>query len=503
MTNPTLLLVDFSAVYAIAWHSTGDHEDVGAAHARTVRMCRGLIAQLPADCVVLCGDTPRNWRHDVYPAYKASRAAKPPGYGDQMRAAWRQLQADGATCIRVEGYEADDVIATLAHTWAAEGEDRRVRIVTHDKDIEQLVDDQVTIISLRDWTSAGALVERTPETVYAARGVTPAQIGDLLALMGDTSDNVPGVPGVGEKRAAQLLAEHHDLDTVLALATSEQRPAGAMWARIAEGAEQARVSRRLVELCSVVPLALPWRTAAQGATSETVEPARPAEEETETMSDENHETETTREPEPQAEVQAQPVAPPTAMVRAEEMGGSLGMRPSEWAHSLEPTSPRQAFEMARVLHESGLFRSTFQSQSAVFAAMCLARAHGVETMKVLMPGMVHSIKGRLSMSAQMIVGLVLRSGKAEFFECVESTAERAVYVTKRKGGKHEQRSEWTTERARAAGYLTKGDSLWSRDPGTMLRHRASTELARMAYPDVVGGLYDPSEFEDSTIGGAS
>lgn len=284
MNHPTLLLVDFSAVYAIAWHSTGDHEEAGAAHARTVRMCRELLARLPADCAVLCGDTPRNWRHELYPAYKASRAAKPPGYGDQMRAAWRQLQADGATCIRVEGYEADDVIATLAHAWTAEASANRVRIVTHDKDLEQLVDDQTTIISLSDWTSSGAIVERTPETVRAKRGVEPHQLGDWLAMMGDKSDNVPGIPGVGEKRAAQLLAEHHDLDTVLALATSEQRPAGAMWARIAECAEQARVSRRLVELCSVVPLALPWRTAAQGATSETVEPARPAEEETETMS---------------------------------------------------------------------------------------------------------------------------------------------------------------------------------------------------------------------------
>jgi 5'-3' exonuclease len=274
MSTRTLLLVDFSAVYAIAWHSVGDHEEAGAAHSRTVRMCRDIVSRLEADSVVLCGDTPRNWRHDVYPGYKASRAAKPAGYSDQMRAAWHEL-AQEVPATRVQGYEADDVIATLAHAWAAEGEDRRVRIITHDKDLEQLVDGQTTIISLRDLLR-GELVELDTPAVLARRGVTPAQLGDLLALTGDTSDNVPGVPGVGEKRAAHLLGEHHDLDTVLAVATSEQRPAGVMWQRIAEGAEQARVSRLLVELCAVVPVALPWR-AARVETTET-KPARPAEE---------------------------------------------------------------------------------------------------------------------------------------------------------------------------------------------------------------------------------
>jgi 5'-3' exonuclease len=500
----TLLLVDFSAVYAIAWHSVGDHEEAGAAHSRTVRMCRDIVSRLEADSVVLCGDTPRNWRHDVYPGYKASRAAKPAGYSDQMRAAWHEL-AQEVPATRVQGYEADDVIATLAHAWAAEGEDRRVRIITHDKDLEQLVDGQTTIISLRDLLR-GELVELDTPAVLARRGVTPAQLGDLLALTGDTSDNVPGVPGVGEKRAAHLLGEHHDLDTVLAVATSEQRPAGVMWQRIAEGAEQARVSRLLVELCAVVPVALPWR-AARVETTET-KPARPAEEKRETMSDETN-PEHTNDHEPVAEpprqltsqrYEPEPEPPPTALVKAGDITPSDGMRPTEWSHSLEPTTPRQAFEMARALHDSGLFRSTFPTPSAVFSAMLLARSHGVETMKVLMPGMMHSIKGKLAMSAQMIVGLVLRSGKAEYLECIETSAERAVYVTKRRGGKHEQRCEWTLERARTAGYLSKGDSLWSRDPATMLRHRASTELARMAYPDVVGGLYDPSEFVDANGG---
>ena len=172
------------------------------------------------------------------------------------------------------------------------------------------------------------------------------------------------------------------------------------------------------------------------------------------------------------------------------------VRPTEWQQSLEPQTLRDAYAVAKTLSNSRLFSASFSTPDAVFAAILLARAHGVEAMKVLMPGMVHNIKGKLTMSAQMIVGLVLRSGKAEYFECVESTAARAVYVTKRKGGRNEMRLEFTLEEARAAGYLAKQDSSWQKTPKTMLRHRCETELARMAYPDVVGGLYSPEEMLD-------
>lgn len=251
----TLLLVDFSAVYAVAWHSIGDHEEAGAAHARTVRMVRDITARLDADAVVLCGDTPRNWRHDLYPAYKASRAAKPPGYGDQMRAAWHELRS-AWPCVRVQGYEADDVIATLARAWTDE-QRGRVRIVTHDKDLEQLVDGVTTVVSLRDLLR-GDLVELDAAAVGTRRGVCPELVGDWLSLVGDKSDNVPGVPRVGEKTAARLLVEHGGLNAILDAAAAEPPPEGAIWAALREHAEQARLSRRLVELCDAVLVRPPW-----------------------------------------------------------------------------------------------------------------------------------------------------------------------------------------------------------------------------------------------------
>jgi 5'-3' exonuclease len=476
----TLTLIDFGAVYGVAWESQHADEGPGAAQIRAVGIVRIILQRLDlrAPDVVLCGDSPRNWRHDMHASYKANREAKPPGYLEQLRAAWAKLTRE-LRGVAVSGFEADDVIATLA------GDRGDVQIVTHDKDLLQLVDDarRVRVVSLRDLLG-GTVREYDESGVRAKLGVPPGQVGDYLALVGDKSDNVPGVPGIGPKHAAARLAAHGTLDAVLEhAATSGEESAVARALR--EHAETARLSRRLVELRRDVPVP---SAATKTKETETVK----QEQEEPSMDEPTH-----QEPEPQPA----PEVHGAAIVRVDD-SGAPPTRPTEWAHSLEPTSPKQAFQMAQVLHDSGLFRSTFSSQSAVFAAMCLARAHGVETMKVLMPGMVHNIKGKLAMSAQMIVGLVLRSMKADYFECVESTAERAVYVTKRAGGKHEQRAEWTLERAKSAGYVSR-DSLWSRDPATMLRHRAATELARMAYPDVVAGLYDPSEFETGIGGGAA
>jgi hypothetical protein len=174
-------------------------------------------------------------------------------------------------------------------------------------------------------------------------------------------------------------------------------------------------------------------------------------------------------------------------------------RPSEFALSLEPMTHGECKEVARILCDSRLFQQTFSTPQAVFSAIMLARSHGLGLMQVLMPGMVHNIKGKIAMSAQMIVGLVLRSGKAEYFDCVETTSQKAVFVTRRVGSKRETVLEFTIEEAKAAGYLGKPDSSWQKTPKTMLRHRCETELARLVYPDVVGGLYTPQEFEDAEV----
>lgn len=245
----TLTLIDFGAVYGTAWESQHADEGPGAAQIRAVGIVRIILQRLDlrAPDVVLCGDSPRNWRHDLHSAYKANREAKPPGYLEQLRAAWAELTRE-LRGVMVSGFEADDVIATLA------GDRSDVQIVTHDKDLLQLVDDarRVRVVSLRDLLG-GTVREYDEAGVRAKLGVPPALVGDYLALVGDKSDNVPGVPGIGPKHAAARLAAHGSLDAVLEhAATSGEESAVARALR--EHAETARLSRRLVELRRDVPI---------------------------------------------------------------------------------------------------------------------------------------------------------------------------------------------------------------------------------------------------------
>ena len=157
-------------------------------------------------------DAGSSGRKDVYPEYKAQRSSKP----DLLREQWPHLaplvEAFGYRNVKVDGYEADDVIATLARRAREEG--IGVTIVTGDRDALQLVEPGVSVMA----TSRGITDTKTYErqTVIDRYGIPPELIPDFYGLKGDTSDNIPGVPGIGDKTAAQLLQRFGDLETVLA-----------------------------------------------------------------------------------------------------------------------------------------------------------------------------------------------------------------------------------------------------------------------------------------------
>lgn len=182
-------------------------------------------------------------RHALYPAYKANRLKQPEELSSQIPLVKETIDALGIPRIEIPGVEADDVIGTLAAM--AEDEGRGVVIVSSDKDLYQLVSPKVRI---RD-----GIRERTvgEEEVREAFGVGPDRVADLLALAGDPSDNVPGVPGIGEKTAAELIREFGSLDALLAGA---DRLAGAKREKIARNADQARLCRDLVRIDRAVPL---------------------------------------------------------------------------------------------------------------------------------------------------------------------------------------------------------------------------------------------------------
>ncbi len=184
-------------------------------------------------------DAGMSGRKEVYADYKAQRSSKP----DLLREQWPHLaplvEAFGYRNVKVEGYEADDVIATLARRAREQGID--VTIVTGDRDALQLVEPGVSVMA----TSRGITDTKTyeRETVIERYGIPPELIPDFYGLKGDTSDNIPGVPGIGDKTAAQLLQRFGDLETVLA---SVDEISGAKRKQnLVEHADDARVSKQL------------------------------------------------------------------------------------------------------------------------------------------------------------------------------------------------------------------------------------------------------------------
>ncbi|MDQ4131526.1 MAG: DNA polymerase I, partial [Actinomycetota bacterium] len=170
-----------------------------------------LIADERPDGIVVCFDKGRDTaRMNTYPDYKAGRAETPDEFRAQLDLIHEVLAALEVPVIEIPGVEADDVIASLAARAAKEG--HRVLIVTGDRDTMQLVDDETTVLYTLRGISDTAVM--TPEAVLERYGILPHQYPDYSDLRGDTSDNLPGVPGVGDKTAARLIATYGDLEGV-------------------------------------------------------------------------------------------------------------------------------------------------------------------------------------------------------------------------------------------------------------------------------------------------
>ncbi|MEW6329991.1 MAG: DNA polymerase I [Pseudomonadota bacterium] len=218
-----LVLVDGSSYLYRAFHampnlSNSRQEPTGAVYGVT-NMLRRLLKDYDPEQVAVVFDAPgKTFRDDIYPEYKAHRPAMPDELRGQIGPIHDIVRAMGLPLLMIEGVEADDVIGTLARAAAAEG--RATVISTGDKDMAQLVDGHVRLVD----TMKDAEYDRA--AVLEKFGVPPERIIDYLALVGDTSDNIPGVPGVGPKTAAKWLQEYGSLDAVMAQADKVPGKAG-------------------------------------------------------------------------------------------------------------------------------------------------------------------------------------------------------------------------------------------------------------------------------------
>ncbi|HYC78249.1 MAG TPA: DNA polymerase I, partial [Planctomycetota bacterium] len=249
-----LVLVDGSALayrshFAMVRQglSRADGTPTGAVYGFATGLKRLLDRLKPWGFVVVVDHEAPTFRHALYSDYKVTRQKMPDELVVQLPLMRTTAEVMGATYLAKPGVEADDVIATLARRAAAAG--REVVVVTGDKDLLQLVGDRIRVLRFgRDGADGEVLDAAAVEREW---GVSPAQVADVLALMGDSSDNAPGVPGVGEKTAMKLVREHGSLEKVLEHAgdVAPQR----LRTALVEHRDLALLTRRLVALEENVP----------------------------------------------------------------------------------------------------------------------------------------------------------------------------------------------------------------------------------------------------------
>lgn len=191
--------------------SSGQHTN--AVYGFVSMLVNVLKDQKPTHLVVAFDISRQTFRSERYPDYKATRAKSPPEFKGQVELIKQVLESLKISVVTADGFEADDILATLAKSC-----DFPVRIVSGDRDSFQLIDERVTILYPRKGMSD--LVQMTPDAVFEKYGVTPKQYRSLAALVGESSDNLPGVPGVGPKTAAKWIAEYGELENILAVAES-------------------------------------------------------------------------------------------------------------------------------------------------------------------------------------------------------------------------------------------------------------------------------------------
>lgn len=249
-SSPQLYLLDGSSYIYRAYYGYRDLATSAGMPTNAVfgftRMLLNLIQDDNPNYLSVVFDRPREetFRRAIYPEYKANREATPDDLASQIPYIKRVLNALNIPALEAPGFEADDVIATLARRYAAEG--IQVTVVTGDKDLMQVVDERITLLD----TMKGK--RSAYQEVLDRFGLPPQLVPDVLGLAGDTSDNIPGVPGIGEKTAAALVKRFGSLENVLEwthLVNGKKRKES-----LVSHAEQARLSKKLATVCYDVDL---------------------------------------------------------------------------------------------------------------------------------------------------------------------------------------------------------------------------------------------------------
>jgi DNA polymerase-1 len=251
-----LLLIDghsmaYRAFYALPAENftTASGQHTNAIYGFATMLLSLLSSEKPTHVAVAFDVSRKTFRSEIFPEYKANRAKTPDEFRSQMSYLHELVSAFGITQFEVEGYEADDVIATI--TKRAEKEGAEVFICTGDRDSFQLVNDKTTVLYPKRGVSD--LARMTPDAVQEKYGMSPAQYPDFAALRGDPSDNLPSIPGVGEKTAAKWVVEYGSLQELL---SNVDKVGGKVGQSLRDSIDNVIRNRELTQLVAEVPLDL-------------------------------------------------------------------------------------------------------------------------------------------------------------------------------------------------------------------------------------------------------
>ncbi|NGM83098.1 DNA polymerase I [Paenibacillus sp. 7124] len=267
-----LILIDgnnviYRAFFAMPPLTNTAGQQTNAVYGFTTMLLRLIEEHKPSHLIVAFDAGKITFRHEGYQEYKGGRQKTPPELSEQFPLLKDLLRDLGVSQFEIENYEADDIIGSISRQ--ADEAGRQVMIVSGDKDMLQLASEHTTIALIRKGVTDIELYG--PEQIRQKYDLTPQQIIDLKGLMGDASDNIPGVPGVGEKTALKLLHQFGTVEGVLA-GTGELK--GKMKEKLEAHAEDAIMSKKLATIFREVPLTHSWEDMAfQGLKSDTAGPA--------------------------------------------------------------------------------------------------------------------------------------------------------------------------------------------------------------------------------------
>lgn len=254
MTKKIVLIdgnsIAYRAFFALPLLNNDKGVHTNAIYGFTMILMKILEDEKPSHMLVAFDAGKTTFRHKTFQEYKGGRQKTPPELSEQFPFIRELLDAYQISRYELENYEADDIIGTLSKQ--AEQDGYEVKVISGDKDLTQLVTDKITV----DITKKGItdVDSYTPDFVMEKYGLTPEQIIDMKGLMGDTSDNIPGVPGVGEKTAIKLLSEFKTLESVL---DSIEKVSGKkLKEKLEENREQALMSKKLATIDCEAPLAI-------------------------------------------------------------------------------------------------------------------------------------------------------------------------------------------------------------------------------------------------------